>query len=126
MKCTTFLSTTGIVGILFGLGFLLAPEAVAPLYGVPIEPHTMMMDRYFGGTLLWVGLVSWLARGVRDDAALRAILQASVVGNVVGLVISAWAVLAGLLNAMGWSSATLYALLLLGSLYFLGSPTRRA
>jgi len=126
MKCSTFLSVSGILGIVFGLGFLLAPEAAAPLYGIPIEPHTMMMDRYFGGTLLWVGLVAWLARGVRDDAALRAILQANVVGNVAGLVISVWATLAGLLNAMGWSSAILYALLLLGSLYLLGSPTRRS
>ena len=69
MKCSTFLSTSGILGILFGLAFLLAPEVIGPLYGIPPEPHTLMANRYFGGTLLWVGLVSWLARGVRDDLA---------------------------------------------------------
>jgi hypothetical protein len=125
MKCTTFLSTSGILGIFFGLGFLLAPEVIGPLYGIPPEPHTLMANRYFGGTLLWVGLVSWLARGVRDDLALRAMFKAGAVGNFVGLVISAWSALAGLQNAMAWSSAALYALLLLGALYFLGSPVRR-
>jgi hypothetical protein len=125
MKCSTFLSVTGILGIAFGLGFLLAPESVAPLYGVPVEAHTIMMDRYFGGSLLWVGLISWLARGVRDDAALRALLQAGTVGNLAGLVVSAWSAIAGLMNALAWSSAALYALMLAGCLYLLGSPARR-
>lgn len=125
MKCSTFLSVTGILGIVFGLGFLLTPEAVAPLYGVPVEAHTMMMDRYFGGSLLWVGLISWLTRGLRDDAAVRAVLQAGTLGNLTGLVISAWAALTGLMNALAWSSVSLYALMLLGCVYFLGSPARR-
>jgi hypothetical protein len=125
MKCSSFLSVTGILGIVFGLGFLLAPEAVAPLYGVPVEAHTMMMDRYFGGSLLWVGLITWLARGLRDDAALRTLLQAGTVGNLAGLAISAWAALTGLMNALAWSSVSLYALMLLGCVYFLGSPARR-
>ena len=125
MKCATFLSATGIVGILFGLGFLLAPELAGPLYGLPTEPHTLMMDRYFGSALMCVGLLSWLARGVRDDAALRAILQANAVGDVVGVILSAWAALTGLQNAMAWVSVALYGLFALGCLYLLGSPTRR-
>lgn len=126
MKCSTFLSVSGILGIVFGLGFLLAPEAVGPLYGMPVEVHTMMMDRYFGGSLLWVGLISWLVRGVRDDATVRAVLQAGTVGNLAGLLISAWAALTGVLNALAWSSAAIYALMLLGCVYFLSSPARRA
>ena len=126
MKCSTFLSVSGILGIAFGLGFLLAPEVVGPLYGMPVEVHTMMMDRYFGGSLLWVGLISWLVRGVRDDAAVRAVLQAGTVGNLAGLVISAWAALTGVENALAWSSAAIYALMLLGCVYFLSSPARRA
>ena len=90
MKCSTFFSVTGILGIAFGLGFLLVPQVFGPLYAVPFETHTVMMSRYFGGSLLWVGLITWLARSVRDDAALRVLLQAGAVGNLVQLVISAW------------------------------------
>jgi hypothetical protein len=125
MKCSTFLSTTGFVAFLFGSGFLLAPEVTGPLYGLPSEPHILMMDRYFGGTLMCVGLLSWLARGVRDDAALRALFQSNAVANVLGVIISAWAALAGLQSAMAWVSVALYGLFAFGCLYFLGSPTRR-
>ena len=126
MKCSTFFSVTGILGIAFGLGFLLVPQVFGPLYEVPFETHTVMMSRYFGGSLLWVGLITWLARSVRDDAALRVLLQAGAVGNLVQLVISAWAALTGLQNTLAWSSVGLDALMFVGCVYLLGSPARRA
>ncbi len=85
-----------------------------------------MQARYFGGALLAYGLIFWLARGTRDDGVLRAMLQAATVGNVVGVILSVWTGFSGLANPMIWGSVAIYALLLLGSLYFLASPTRRA
>ena len=49
-----------------------------------------------------------------------------VVGNILGLILFAWACLGGLLNAMGWGIAALYAAFVLAALYYLGSPARRA
>lgn len=126
MKLNTYLTIAGALGILFGVTFLLAPQITLPLYGMPADPHTVLLTRYFGATLAWVGLFSWLARNVRDGAALRAILQASVLGNLAGALISIWAALSGLQNAMGWSSVVIYVLLLLGALYFVVSPARIA
>ncbi|HLS56486.1 MAG TPA: hypothetical protein VK052_10440 [Zeimonas sp.] len=126
MKVSSYLAISGVVAILFGLGFLLAPQAALPVYGVPAEPHNLMQTRYFGGAMVWVGLVAWLARKVRDGEALRALLQAGVVGNAVGALISIWAALSGLQNAMAWSSVLIYTLFLLGALYFLASPARIA
>jgi predicted permease len=84
-----------------------------------------MQSRYFGGTLLAYGLVFWLARGTRDDAARRALLLAAVVGNLVGLALSLWSRLEGLQGVLAWLSVAIYAALLLGSLNFLLRPSRR-
>ena len=126
MKLSTYLAIAGIVTILFGLEFLLVPEFGIKQYGIPTEPHNLMQARTFGATLLPYGLIIWLARGTRDDATLRAILQGGAVGTLVGVLLNAWAALAGLQNAMAWSSVVIYAVFLVANLYFLSSPARRA
>jgi hypothetical protein len=126
MKLSTFLAVAGIVGVLFGLEFLLLPEFALKQYAVPTDPYNLMQARYFGATLMPYGLLLWLARKTRDDGALRAILQANVVAYLVGGVISVWVVLTGLQNQMAWSSVFIYGVFLLASLYFLSSPKRRA
>jgi hypothetical protein len=125
MKTSNYLATAGIVSLLFGLEFLLVPEFSVKQYGVPADPHVLMVGRYFGGTLVAYGVIFWFARSVRDDATLRALLLGAVVGNLIGLVLSAWAGLAGLQNAMAWLSVAIYGLLLLGAVYLLSSPSRR-
>ena len=126
MKLATYLAIAGVVAILLGLEFLLVPGFGLRQYAMPTEPHNLMQARYFGQTLLAFGLVTWLARGTRDDVALRAILQASIVSNVLGAGISAWAGLTGLQNEMVWGSVAIYAMFSLASLYYLLSPARRA
>jgi hypothetical protein len=125
MKLSGFLALSGALAVLFGLEFLLIPELALSQYGVPTGPHNLMQSRYFGGTLLAYGLVFWLARGTRDDAARRALLLAAVVGNLVGLALSLWSRLEGLQGVLAWLSVAIYAALLLGSLNFLLRPSRR-
>ena len=115
----------GALGILFGLEFLLIPDVALAQYGVPTEPHNLMQSRFFGSTLLSFGLVLWLARGAQDAAVQRALLIASVVGNLVGLVLSLWSRFSGLQGILAWLSVGIYGALLLGSLYFLLRPGRR-
>ena len=125
MKVATFLAVAGGIGVLFGLEFLLVPAFALGQYGVPTEPHNLMQARYFGATLLAFSLILLLARHTRDDAALRAILQGSVVGNALGAGISVWAVTTGLQNAMAWVSVTTYLVICLASVYYLSSPAKR-
>jgi hypothetical protein len=126
MKISTYLAIAGAVLALFGLQCMLVPQFALQQYGFPTEPHNVLQIRTLGVTQLSYGLTLWLARGTRDDKVLRAILLASVVGNILGLILFAWACLAGLLNAMGWGIAALYAAFVLAALYYLGSPARRA
>jgi hypothetical protein len=125
MKLKTYFAIAGVVAILFGVEFLLVPGYGLRQYGVPTDPHNVMQAMYFGATLLTYGLVVWLARGTCEEIAQRAILVASVVGNFAGVVVSAWAAVSGLQNAMAWSSVVIYALFVLGAVYFLAFPARR-
>ena len=125
MKLSTFFSIAGAVGLLFGAFFLAVPDVALRQYGVPAEPHNVMQARYFGATLLQLGLVVWLARQTQDGVAVRALLLGIVVGDIAGAAISAWAAAAGLQNAMAWGSVVLYAALAAGSVYFLLSRSTR-
>ena len=125
MKLSTFLAVTGALALLFGAFFLVLPELALRQYGVATEAHNQMQARYFGATLLQVGLVVWLARRTQDAIAVRAILIAITTGNAIAAAISVWAALAKLQNAMVWGSVLLYVSLLLGSVYFLASSPRR-
>lgn len=125
MNLSKFLSIGGVIGILYGLGFLLLPTLVLSQYGTPTDPQNLLEGRYFGGALLAWGLTSWFARGVRDDAALRAILIGTFAGGLTSLVVSVFAIVSGLENEMAWLSVATYALLMLGAVFFLMSPTRR-
>ena len=124
MRLSTFFAVTGVLALLFGVFFLVFPEPALRQYGVPTEAHNQMQARYFGATLLQVGVVVWLARLTQDAVAIRAILIAVIVGNAFAAAISIWAAITKLQNAMVWGSVLLYGLLLLGSLYFLLSSSR--
>ena len=125
MKLSGLFALTGVLGMLFGLEFLLIPEMALQQYGVPTEPHNLMQARYFGSTLLAFGLMYWLLRGTRDDATRRSLLLVGVVGNLVALVLSVWTRLEGLQGILAWLSVAIYGVLLLGSLNFLFRPGQR-
>lgn len=107
MKRELFFTIVGIVGALFGLGFLLFPELSLRTYGVPTDPHNLMQSRYFGSALLGLGLVYLLARDTRDPLAVRALLVTAVVSNTVGAWLSASAA-GSLQNQVAWLSVVIY------------------
>ena len=94
------------------------------LYGVPPEPHAILNLQFFGSALLAWGVITWFARDL-DWAAVRGVLIGGIVGDVVGGLLSVWAIVEGLVNAFGWTSVVIYVLLLLGGLYFLSSGSRK-
>ncbi|MGO9743370.1 MAG: hypothetical protein ACLPN5_18015 [Roseiarcus sp.] len=119
MTVKSFLRISSAIGVLFGLGFLLAPESVGAIYGTPPEVHTILTGRYFGATLLTLGLVFWLVKDMSDKVAMRGLLIGFAIGNVIGVVISIVGTVAGTVNSMGWTSVALYLVLLAGCAYYL-------
>jgi hypothetical protein len=125
MRLRTLLTVGGILGLVFGLGFLLAPRAVLPLYGIEAEPTVVLMSRFFGATLVQIGLVLYLIRDVGDLRTQRGVVIGSFLGSLAGFVVALTGQFWGLVNSFGWSSVAIYGFLLLGygSFVFGRSPT---
>lgn len=119
MKLSNLFVFNTIVALPFGLGFLLAPGAMANLYGVPTDPAANLIGQFFGVCLIAIGLLTWFARGVDDSKAQRAIIQALFIADVLGLIVAVMGMVTGVLNALGWLSVALYLILSLGYSYFL-------
>lgn len=114
MRLNTLLLIAGVLALVFGLGFLLVPGALLPLYGIEPAAGTILMSRFFGVALVNLGLAVYLLRDVREPTAQRGLVLAGVVGSAAGLAVAMMGQLGGLVNAMGWSTVAIYGLLLLG------------
>lgn len=97
-----FLIFVAVVSVVYGLGNLLAPAWVNEIHGVSSSAGTSLLSRYFGATLLGVGIMAWLARNAADSDALLAFMRGGVVIAVAGLIVSLHAMMAGLMNTLGW------------------------
>jgi hypothetical protein len=112
MRPNTVFVTAGGLALAFGLGFFLAPGAVLPLYGVSPDAATLLMSRFFGVALLQVGVILYLARETRDGSTARALALGGVVGSIAGVIVALTGVVAGTVNALGWSTVAIYGFLL--------------
>jgi hypothetical protein len=116
MRPNTVFLAGGVLGLAFGLSFLLIPATVLPFYGIPVEPSIVLMSRFFGVALFHLGMALYLLRDVREPAIQRALATAGLAGSAAGLAVALMGVLGGLVNALGWSTVAIYAVLLLGYL----------
>ena len=62
MKLNVMFIIAAVYGFLFGLPLLLAPEAMASMTGVTLDPQMAMQMRYMGVAFLGLGIIAWLAR----------------------------------------------------------------
>ena len=117
MKYRNLLVVNAVVALLYGIGLVLLPSTVLSLYGVTPGPAVNLASQLFGVELLHVGLICWFARNVSDSPAQRAIILASLIGQVIGLVVAVMGTLSGVFNVVGWSAVAIYLVLSLGYAY---------
>src|SRR6202171_6571750 len=125
MTIRMFFTILAALSFVFGVGFVLAPDQVLAIYGIEHSPALALLGRLFGGALLTLGVILWLARDFRDEAAVRTVLIGGLVGDVVNFVVAIIGTLAGTTNAVGWSTVLIYFLGAGGSGYFLMARTSR-
>ena len=104
----------GVIGIVvtavFGLAFLVAPSAVASLYGITgWSAGQLLIARLFGIELLYVTGALYAVRNIEDRSIQRAFATGLGAASVLGAVATAQAVLAGATNALSWSTVLIYA-----------------
>ncbi len=127
MKISALMTIAAIVAGLFGVGFVLVPAEVLAPYGVTADPSLEYMSRLFGAALILVAVLTWTARNATDSQAGRAIMLAIFVGDSAGFVVALLGQLAGVVNALGWSTVAIYLFFALGFGYFyFGKPASTA
>jgi FtsH-binding integral membrane protein len=119
VNAKTYLTISAVFAVLFGLAFLLAPTAAAPIYGVPPDPHTALNLQFFASALVGFGAMQWFARDYRDWEAVRGVLIASVIANALGLIVNLIGTFEGLLNGMAWTTTLIHVLFIIGAVYCL-------
>ena len=112
MRFSTLLAVAGILGVLFGLAFLLAPSFGLRQYGVTTDAAGIFLTRFFGAALLQLGLVFLTIRSLPESSISRVALAACL-GELAGLWVAVRLQLSGGINAMGWSSVAIYGVLAL-------------
>ena len=124
-KLKQFLALAGIITLINGVGYTLVPGALLPNYGIQAAAGTVLGFRLFGAALLTFGLILWFLRDSREWTALRGLLIGASVGNIVGVIVSAWATISGVMNGAGWLFVLTYGLLLLGYLWSLWALSQK-
>jgi hypothetical protein len=114
MKLNTLMIITAIVAIIFGLGFILAPQASIGLYGNKLDAVGEFMARYFGAALLGYAFLAWLTR----NTASKGVQAGFFVAMVLGFVVALYDGIAGTHNGLVWLNVVIYLLLAIGFGYF--------
>jgi len=119
MTLKTLMTIKAAIVVVFGIGFVLIPETIMSYYDVRLNPGGAVMTQYFGAAFILLGIILWFARNAsRSDVALKAIILAVVVGDVIGFIVALMAQLDGVMNGLGWTSVALYLIFALGFGYF--------
>ena len=118
MKLSTWLTIAAVVAVVFGLAFVLVTGPLLSFYGVTLDKAGTLVAQLFGAALIGFAVLNWFARGVTDREARQAIVLANLASDTVGFVMALIGQLAGVANALGWSTVALYLLLALGFAYF--------
>ena len=127
MKINTFLAIAAVLAVIYGLGFLLVPALTVGLYGITLDINGLFVGRYLGSAFLGVAVLTWMARSLTSQEALRPIILGDFVISLTGLAVAVWDAFAGDGNALSWVTVVIYLFLTLGFGYFrfLASPSTR-
>ena len=118
MKLKSLFIFNAIATIIFGIGSVLAPQALISLLGATLNPAGVLMMQYGGAWLIGIGLLAWFARNAADSEARRAIVLAFLICYSIAFIVALLAQLADVLNALGWGTVALNLVLALGYGYF--------
>lgn len=110
------LSIGGVVAIIAGLGFALAPAQLLGGFGFAAGSETQVVTRDIGVTLIGLGILNWLARDAVGPAV-RAILIGNIFIQAAELLVNAWEIAAGLIPGQAAGGVVLH--LILGIVFVL-------
>jgi hypothetical protein len=118
MSRRTFVSIAALFSLVNAIPGLIAPAAVASLYGVSVDSHTALAGQLLAASYIAIGIINWAMRGCTDATLRQGIDGGNLVGWGISGVIWIYAVSSGMTNAVGWVGAGFTVLFALGWAYF--------
>lgn len=113
MKTKTFLTIHGIVYAAFGLGLFFVPNLLWPNYGLQLnDKYAVFLSQHTTIFLGGIAAISLLFKDVEEKSRYaKKILQGLLITNILGVIITLYAVYQGIFYGFGWSDPTFFALL---------------
>ena len=118
MNRKLFVSIAALFSLINAVPGLVAPAAVASLYGVTLDPRTLLVAQLLAVSYIGYALINWTSRTLADPAVRRGIDAANLVAWALSAVIWIYAASTGMTNAVGWVAAGFTVLFALGWAYF--------
>lgn len=113
----TFFLIHAVVGLIFGLGYLVIPTQVAGWLTLPVAGGEAFM-RTVGAAILGFTASSILGYLAHEWREVKIVVQAEIAWTLLAAALSLWFVLDGTWPAMGWLSVAIMAFFFLGFTYF--------
>ena len=118
MTYKRFMVVYAILTFVFGLGFILSPGIILPIYGIEPNAAIIFLANLFGAVLISLALLAWLSRKFSANEARQVIILALLIGEALGLVLAFIGQINGVLNDLGWFIVLIYLIMTLGLAYF--------
>ena len=120
MNSKTFLWINAILFVPFGIGMILMPGILFPIFGVNLDADGILMARVFGSALMNFG---WMCYFIRESSlqsvGVRAILVSNFIFHALDAITTFISTYTGVMNSLGWMFSGLHFVLAIGFLYFL-------
>lgn len=118
MNLRNLFRVSGVLFLVFGLVWLLAPKAMPASYGLEIDSYSAYLFQQLGAINVATAFLCFLVSGMAQSPARRAVVTFFLVEQVLSGIVSLIAVLSGVLAAAGWFSVALNLALALAFGYF--------
>lgn len=109
---------SAVLSLIFGIGFVVAPQLVLEQHGMTANDGFLMMMRSTGGALLGYALIFWSVRNAQPSVTLTAIVRGSFLFHLIAFGANAYGVSTGVMNAMGWGPVLIHLGLATGFGYY--------
>ena len=114
MKLNVLFTINTVIAGFFGILLVLVAGKFLSLYGITMNPGSLLVANLFGAALIGFALICWCARNAEESEALKAIILAFFIADGVGFIMALIGQLSGAVNALGWSTVAIYLFLTLG------------
>lgn len=103
---------------MIGVGIVLVPAQIFSIFGIVFNPGGILIARLYGAALIIFGLQLYFSRNAVASRDLSISMLATSLGDMIAVIVTLLAQLAGIMNSLGWFLVTIYILSAILFTYF--------